>query len=822
MDPNSKGDGQSLELKDLNCKFGANGTTREKVAKDANEDWVPLPKQVDNLEWTLADAMLAYRSRVEEALLNHLEAMDHAESAHNLEVATLRAENAMLRGKLGISSIRDEMFQNVVMCAEKPKPLSVRDKKMMIRDSAAGSEDSPRAAPAKVNTAVTVKASDSNGTATTPGTPWSVTNRANKDKKGKVPSVGGTWQQFIAWVPIGAALQNAEPWKPLPGDTSMQPLQSSAATAMVPTTPGSASTPLGGRRKEEKDFVQVDSEKAEDGDSEDSNASVKEEYIVLSVWQSTAKEIKERTASCSSMSSIIGKMGAKVVPTGSESESDRQADDASDQGSEGGDSFEHDGYQLPVLIIHPHSKKRITWDILSLIMVTNDIIMVPMGSFNLPDSTFLDTVEWLTRLFWTTDMIWSMRTGVILKDGSLNTDWRFILRRYLRTWFIVDSFVVGIDWIEMLISSMSDAGGFIAMSRAFRAARGARLVRLFKMQEVFKTMMERVQSNWLVVAFCVGRILMFVTFFAHLTACAWWLVGDSSDDASWKSNGDYENKSLDAQYLVCLHWSLSQFTGGMDEVAPQTAMERFFAVIIWLITFMATAIILSYLTSKLTQLNMISGTQSRQVATLRKYLAQNHISSNLALRMQRSAQHALSGDLTQDAVELLPVVSEPLRVEMHFEMYSTVMRTHSFFGEYMKEQSHVMRRVCHYAIGTVLLSNQDVLFSKGEVPSNPKMYIVAKGTLEYHFPGGPDTVVSETHCIAEAALWTKWTYLGTLTSTTDTKLAALDAKMFQEIVDRFKAVGACDPKAYAADFVAYLNILANTAGVVSDLVQLRV
>merc|ERR1712185_506374 len=35
------------------------------------------------------------------------------------------------------------------------------------------------------------------------------------DKK-KAEEPGGTWQQFMAWVPNGAALLNPEPWKPLP------------------------------------------------------------------------------------------------------------------------------------------------------------------------------------------------------------------------------------------------------------------------------------------------------------------------------------------------------------------------------------------------------------------------------------------------------------------------------------------------------------------------------------------------------------------------------------------------------------------------------
>jgi hypothetical protein len=268
--------------------------------------------------------------------------------------------------------------------------------------------------------------------------------------------------------------------------------------------------------------------------------------------------------------------------------------------------------------------------------------------------------------------------------------------------------------------------------------------------------------------------------------------------------GNFDSQGWVSQYLSSLRWSLSQFSGGMEEIKPMNGLERFFAVLIWLMSFMTAAIIWSTLTSCMTQQQIIGGTQSRQLATLRKYLKQNSISSNLALRMQRSAQHAISGDLTQDAIELLPLVSEPLRVEMHFEMYSPVMRMHPFFNEYIQYGPQVMRRVCHYGMHTFLWSNGDVVFTRGEAPSEPKMYFVLKGQLEYT-SRTETTVLDKNSWVAEPVIWTQWTYKGTLTATNDCKLAALLAKTFQEIVDRFKEIVDIDPKVYAADYVHMLN-----------------
>ena len=58
------------------------------------------------------------------------------------------------------------------------------------------------------------------------------------------------------------------------------------------------------------------------------------------------------------------------------------------------------------------------------------------------------------------------------------------------------------------------------------------------------------------------------------------------------------------------------------------------------------------------------------MAALKTYLRQNAIPKNLTKRLCRSAKHAISGDLTPDSVQLLAVISEPLKMQMHFEMYS--------------------------------------------------------------------------------------------------------------------------------------------------------
>jgi hypothetical protein len=441
-------------------------------------------------------------------------------------------------------------------------------------------------------------------------------------------------------------------------------------------------------------------------------------------------------------------------------------------------------------------------------MVIYDMVMIPMSVFPLPHNLFLKSMLWNTRLFWSLDMLVSCVTGVVMPNGAVKLELRFIIKRYLKTWFVMDFFIVGSDWGTFLLAQSGGAGFVTRFSRVFRTVRAVRLLRLARMKDVLTSITERIQSDSLSFMLNILKVVLFVLSMAHVIACVWFAIGNRSDDDGWVASFGYINAGVGEQYLVSMHWAMMQFTGGSDEITPKDVLERFFAMFIWTFTFVAASVIVSILTSELTQMHIVGGNVARQMATLRKYLKQNFISSNLALRMQRSAQHVLSGDLKPDLVELLPVVAEPLRVEMHFEMYSESFRKHPFFSDFIIEAPLVMRRIGHYATSTLLLTAGDVICSEGEAPSNPSMYFVMKGNIAYENENNSSAVnVIEGQWFAEPSIWTTWIYQGTFTASTDGKLAMLDAKAFQEIVNRFKdaASSTFDPKEYAARFCRFLN-----------------
>lgn len=217
---------------------------------------------------------------------------------------------------------------------------------------------------------------------------------------------------------------------------------------------------------------------------------------------------------------------------------------------------------------------------------------------------------------------------------------------------------------------------------------------------------------------------------------------------------------------------------------------------------------------------MLSNTQAQQLVALRKYLAENGINQSVALRLQKNAQHAIAEQqrfMPESKVELLHLVSEPLLMELHFELYHQVMSLHPFFGRYMEECCHVMRKVCHLAVSLVQFGAGDVVFSAGEIPLIPKMYFVNTGALTYESPFQSfeaSMPVISGQWVSEMTLWTNWMHRGTFTCSGNSRLSVLDAAKFQDIVGRFEHPPTFEPRLYAWHFVNELN---STEGDITDL-----
>eukprot|EP00928_Gymnodinium_smaydae_P055447 TRINITY_DN3898_c0_g7_i1.p1 TRINITY_DN3898_c0_g7~~TRINITY_DN3898_c0_g7_i1.p1 ORF type:complete len:929 (+),score=216.30 TRINITY_DN3898_c0_g7_i1:119-2905(+) len=567
-------------------------------------------------------------------------------------------------------------------------------------------------------------------------------------------------------------------------------------------------------------------------------------FEVLPAWTKSSKQLAAKMGAMNTARRLGNAVAPNSLPFQQPSKDD--SDESSEEEVETG--VNRSNGRCGKITIHPNSFKRGIWDTCSLILVAYDVLWIPLIFFNPEETVFTLTMEWVTRLFWSCDMAMSFFTGYTTNDGFIEMRPALIAKRYARTWLALDCGIVGVDWLEIIWSSV---GGFGyarigRAARAMRIIRMVRLLRLLRLKQLVMLLFEYVRSETVKEMSDMIKIILVIIGSAHLLACFWYGLSEfAGEDASWTQELFSSDDGVTYRYLSSLHWSLSQFSGGMDEMKPTNVSERLYAVFVYLMAFMMGAALISSLTSSMTHLSFLANEKSAKLTTLRQYLNDNKVSSRLALRVQRNAQHAMMEQqlyIPEGNVELLKLVSEPLRIELHFEMYAKILNHHPFFEEYMLECPHIMQKVCHLATSMAQVSAQDIIFNVGEIPLKPKMIIVVQGTLTYVSMGElykkrakgaagerrrattvmtgnrAGTFLTKGMWISEAALWTHWMHRGILTAQSDAQLCLVDAEKFADTVAQFD-IEDFNPKIYAQAFVNELNEVSDVSDMPTGVVE---
>lgn len=171
---------------------------------------------------------------------------------------------------------------------------------------------------------------------------------------------------------------------------------------------------------------------------------------------------------------------------------------------------------------------------------------------------------------------------------------------------------------------------------------------------------------------------------------------------------------------------------------------------------------------------------------LRTYLAENHVTVELASRVWRyleQSAHLRKKRCTWQDVSLLKDLPEILRNEIHQEIYSPVLTRHFFFAQYWEYNQLGVRTICQRATLEISQAPGQYLFGLGE--EGKSMFFVADGFLEYEQDEADTRIVARDGWIAEAALWLQWVHHGTMVSKVDVVLYALESAAVGNILIMF-------------------------------------
>eukprot|EP00930_Biecheleria_cincta_P070435 TRINITY_DN58072_c0_g1_i1.p1 TRINITY_DN58072_c0_g1~~TRINITY_DN58072_c0_g1_i1.p1 ORF type:complete len:958 (-),score=147.18 TRINITY_DN58072_c0_g1_i1:93-2789(-) len=453
-------------------------------------------------------------------------------------------------------------------------------------------------------------------------------------------------------------------------------------------------------------------------------------------------------------------------------------------------------------IILPGSMWRMTWDVTAACFVVVDVVSVPLDLVSIQlDASWLSADALLAAIFWTMDMPMNMLTCHETEDGSMETRLMALINRYAKTDGPLELGLVIITWLGVYIKQPQ-----------LRMLKLLRLLRLLRVQGLVNMVANRLHSERTALLMNIIVNILCIMCEVHILACMW--VGLGQQTGGWVAQlrasigaiSDFGNTDLDL-YIYSYHWALCQFYGNGEHIVI-TFSERLFAVLSLLLAwFTATAFVAS-LTSSMTRLYILTGQQGAHTRVLRNYLREQKISVRLSSRVMQNAKRAIGDqqkNIPEIDVELLKLVSDPLRVELHFEMNAPILSHHPLFFEMSLSMASTLRKLCHSGVSTSLVSQADVIFSRGEVPSvPPKMVFVSRGILRYSTNNEGFETVGEGQWVSEHVLWTNWIYHGVLIAETACRLILVDASVFQDLVNEIQHC-AVNFGAYANEFLTEIN-----------------
>lgn len=469
------------------------------------------------------------------------------------------------------------------------------------------------------------------------------------------------------------------------------------------------------------------------------------------------------------------------------------------------------------MISFPGSPHRLGWDIFGFILIVYDLIILPLRVFEPPENWFSYGLDWVVLMYWTANVFMSLSVGYVEK-GITVMDPRKILINYLKTWFIIDIGVLAPDWYLTVQStylhhsSDSEAGEATKLLRMLRLAKCLRLLRAARLKKILQQLTDRVDSEYTGIMINILKMFALLFLVNHYLAAMWYVVGTLDNETTWIKDSKTDKLDWAGQYLLCFHWSITQFTPASKvPVQPTNLVERVYAISVVLFALVGFSYIVGSITGSLTQLRAMAEDADRQFYEVRRYLRQHEVSSVLGARIQRFLEHAYAKSKARtnwEGIRIFSLLSESLQSELRVEIALPLLRVHPLFLRLSLEYMPTLQRIVA-RVGRRILANGEVLFFPGEQATH--MYFLDAGRVEYSKPsrGGSSTLTESVErkdaWIAEPVLWTSsWIHVGRPTAKKESDLLSFSPKDFADTVT-LSPSATLVVSTYARCFVTWLN-----------------
>eukprot|EP00439_Symbiodinium_sp_Y106_P011947 s6473_g1.t2 len=457
---------------------------------------------------------------------------------------------------------------------------------------------------------------------------------------------------------------------------------------------------------------------------------------------------------------------------------------------------------LDRLVLHPYKAGRVSWGLLTLIVVAWEAVAMPLLLFDLGDlSVALSSITSTMLAFWIVDICINCITGVD-RGGVIDLKLKTAFREYATSWMVPDLLIVALD-VVVLVAVSEDSGETptSAGSQGMRLARALRLLRLIRLLRIYKAssaanfLVDYIRSPSLLIASKIAWTLLTILFINHYIACGWCAIAYFNvDGLTWILASNLEHATFTELYLSSLHWSLTQFSPATNNIAPQNVLERSVAAFVVIFALLVFSSFVSSITNHMNQLRITNARMIEEDMQLRNFFEKRMISVDLSGRIQHLFKKGSGLHMRRPHIGDIPFLKEmpeSLRIHLHNELYMKHFYDMPVFSKIIPLDRSLFSKICHHAFEERFYPASFEVFVDG---SNAKFTIInVNGDLDYSWmqsawdPHRSARGVSHATTLvkvplgawlAEAALWSDWTHRGLLESVSPSEILLLDVSSF--------------------------------------------
>lgn len=445
--------------------------------------------------------------------------------------------------------------------------------------------------------------------------------------------------------------------------------------------------------------------------------------------------------------------------------------------------------RMTCMMVHPRHPKMSFWHLLGACLILYDVISIPLDSFALPELKWMYAMNWCTTCYWSADFILQFFLGFENELGQVEVRPRSVAAHYLRSWFLLDVFIVAFDWLSFLVLDIGGSSRGTRVSRALRAFRFVRVMRIVKLIALLGRVLDRVSSELVLVLTKVILLLLCVGFVAHYIGCYWYLLGDQNiqeDGTTWLSTATSSGEEFGSLYLKCLHWSLAQSSFVPIDIQATNTTEHLYTICIGFIWLIMIATTISQTTVWILQLRDANREIVIQETMIRKYLKDNCVSTDLCeevVRYCRKFSQSRARRVHTPDIVIFEDLPLELRVSVHKQVFMPLLASHPLFEEFIKLNEAAVAAVCHLAMEEHYYRAGSEVFNHGDEIS--VSFFVVSGELEYYTVKNDyePMTIGVYEWICEPVLWRKWECRGRLLAKSSSELVSLDANKFHTIME---------------------------------------